>query len=108
MNESVTIIGVGIVIISTLVAVVKYLFSNYTTLMKDHLKLYRHIIEENNLRCKDEHIENLSRIKEVEDRLEQWKMKDKQEIFQIIADLSANVVESTRTIKKVLQHKEQP
>jgi hypothetical protein len=100
-GQEITVIGVGVGIISTLIAVIKFLFARSEKIMSDQLLLYQKIIHENEVKHVNETEKNLNRIKEVETKFEEWKNEDKAHIMKMLQKFSDSIEKSAEALKNM-------
>jgi predicted transcriptional regulator len=113
MNEQVTLIGVGAIIITTMVGVVKYLHAEYQRINGEKIKLLQEsnekllevyqketkekfeIINHNmkvaDERCKDENRMLLELHRDVKAELKEYKDNDKQKVFGVVNNLAEKI-----------------
>jgi predicted transcriptional regulator len=113
MNEQVTLIGVGAVIITTMVGVVKYLHAQYQRINAEKIKLLQdsnekllevyqketkekfeiinHQMNLSDERCKDENRMLLELHRDVKAELKEYKDNDKQKVFGVVNNLAEKI-----------------
>jgi predicted transcriptional regulator len=113
MNEQVTLISVGAIIITTMVGVVKYLHAEYQRINGEKIKLLQesnekllevyqketkekfeiinHQMNLSDERCKDENRLLLELHKDVKAELKDYKDNDKEKVFSVVNNLAEKI-----------------